>query len=81
MLFPIYYHFPAHVEVKEQLAGIDPFLPPGRSQGPNSGRQAWQQVPLPNQPTVSPQPKSYPKSSFLLLLFTGPYSSQMLLPQ
>ena len=42
------------VEVRGQLEGVGSPLPPCGSQRSNSGLQAWQQVPLPTEPSSQP---------------------------
>lgn len=43
------------VKVREQPTGINSHLPLYGSRGLNSGRQTWQQVPLPSDPACWPQ--------------------------
>ena len=50
------------VEVKGQLVGVGPLLPPCGSQGSTSGGQAWQQVPVPTSHRTA-----YPILSFIFL--------------
>lgn len=54
-----------HVEIKGQFSGIGSHLPLCRCQELNSGCQAWQQVPLPAEPSHGPSTVDL-KNSLLL---------------
>lgn len=49
-----YAHAMAHVEVKGQFLRVISLLPPGRVWESDSGCQAWQQVPSPTKPSLTP---------------------------